>query len=105
MRSGLHRFLRLLRFGDQTDEDVILLQRQLEGVGDTRHVMAATRPPHHVEGAFNPEVIDHANPLMWIAHNLERLADRVANICERTVFIATGELLEFDTDEEEEEQA
>ncbi len=52
----------------------------------------------------NPEVIDHANPLMWIAHNLERLADRVANICERTVFIATGELLEFDTAEEEEEQ-
>ena len=51
----------------------------------------------------NPEVIDHANPIMWIAHNLERLADRVCNICERTVFIATGELLEFDTGEEEEE--
>jgi phosphate transport system protein len=51
----------------------------------------------------NPEVIDHANPLMWVAHNLERFADRVANICERTVFIATGELLEFDTPEDDEE--
>jgi phosphate transport system protein len=46
--------------------------------------------------------IDQANLGMWAAHNLERLADRVTNICERTVFIATGEMLEFDhTDDEE----
>ncbi len=51
----------------------------------------------------NPEVIDHANLLLWIDHNLERLADRVTNICERTVFVATGELLEFETDDNEEE--
>lgn len=50
----------------------------------------------------NPEIIDHANLLMWVAHNIERLADRVTNICERTVFIATGELMEMDTDDEEE---
>jgi phosphate transport system protein len=49
----------------------------------------------------NPAVIDHANLLMWVAHNLERLADRATNICERTVFIATGELLEMDTSESE----
>lgn len=52
----------------------------------------------------NPETIDRANLLMWVAHNLERLADRVTNICERTVFIATGELLEFDTDDEDDEK-
>jgi len=50
----------------------------------------------------NPELIDNANHLMWAAHNLERMADRVTNICERTVFIATGELLEIDTNEDEE---
>jgi phosphate transport system protein len=33
--------------------------------------------------------------LLWIAHNLERMADRAANICERTIFVATGELKEF----------
>ena len=49
----------------------------------------------------NPETIDQANLLMWVAHNLERMADRVTNICERTVFIATGELMEMDTDDEE----
>ncbi len=29
--------------------------------------------------------------LLWLAHNLERIADRAGNICERVVFIATGE--------------
>jgi len=38
---------------------------------------------------------------LWVAHNLERVADRVTNICERTVFIVTGELAEInDTDNE-----
>jgi phosphate transport system protein len=49
----------------------------------------------------DPETIDRANLLLWVAHNLERMADRVTNICERTVFIATGELLEMDTTDEE----
>jgi phosphate transport system protein len=40
--------------------------------------------------------IDHANQLIWAAHNLERLADRVSNICERTVYISTGDLQELD---------
>jgi phosphate transport system protein len=51
----------------------------------------------------NPEIIDQANLLTWVAHNIERLADRATNICERTVFIATGELMEMDTDDEEED--
>lgn len=45
-----------------------------------------------------PEIIDHMNLLLWVAHNLERLADRVTNICERTYFIATGEFLELETE-------
>jgi phosphate transport system protein len=44
----------------------------------------------------NPIVINGANYLIWAAHNLERLADRVTNICERTVFLATGEIIELD---------
>jgi phosphate transport system protein len=37
--------------------------------------------------------------LMWAAHNLERTADRVTNICERVIFTVTGELEELETDE------
>ncbi|HQN44355.1 MAG TPA: PhoU domain-containing protein, partial [Anaerolineaceae bacterium] len=49
----------------------------------------------------NPATIDQSNLLLWVAHNLERTADRVTNICERTVFISTGELLEMDSTDDE----
>jgi phosphate transport system protein len=45
----------------------------------------------------DPKNIERANWLLWAAHNLERFADRVTNICERTVFIATGELKEVES--------
>jgi phosphate transport system protein len=41
--------------------------------------------------------VDRANHMMWAAHNLERMADRVTNICERIVYVATGEMKELDT--------
>lgn len=43
----------------------------------------------------DPTTIDRANFLMWAAHNLERLADRVTNICERTIYNRTGQLIEL----------
>jgi len=41
--------------------------------------------------------LEQANYLLWAAHNLERAADRVTNICERVVFTVTGEMSELDT--------
>jgi phosphate transport system protein len=38
----------------------------------------------------DPTLVSKATPLIWAAHNLERSADRVTNICERIVFLATG---------------
>ena len=49
----------------------------------------------------NPEIVDQVNYSLWAAHNLERMADRVTNICERTVFIATGETIETASDDDE----
>ena len=46
----------------------------------------------------DPSAIERANYLLWAAHNLERAADRVTNICERVVFMVTGELLEMDVE-------
>ncbi len=43
----------------------------------------------------DPSTIDRANYLMWVAHNLERMADRVTNICERAIYVATGQLVEI----------
>jgi phosphate transport system protein len=45
-------------------------------------------------------VIEQANYLMWAAHNLERTADRVINLCERVIFAVTGELAELNSDDQ-----
>jgi phosphate transport system protein len=49
----------------------------------------------------NPATIDDASLLLWIVHDLERTADRVINICERTVFIKSGEMMEMSSNDEE----
>ncbi len=49
----------------------------------------------------NPTTIDQSNHLMWVAHNLERVSDRVTNICERAIYVATGKLAEVSTSDDE----
>ena len=39
----------------------------------------------------NPKNIQRATYLLWVAHDLERIADRATNISERTIFMVTGE--------------
>jgi phosphate transport system protein len=43
----------------------------------------------------NPEDIRRPTFLLWVAHNLERIGDRVTNVCERVIYMATGEIVEF----------
>ncbi|MCX7039481.1 MAG: phosphate signaling complex protein PhoU [Spirochaetes bacterium] len=44
------------------------------------------------------KVLDQAMRLTWVAHNLERVADRVGNICERVIFSITGRIEELTDD-------
>ena len=46
----------------------------------------------------DPKNIDQVNHLLWAAHNLERTADRVTNICERVIFAVTGTMAEMDSE-------
>lgn len=48
----------------------------------------------------NPSQIEQVNRLEWAAHNLERAADRVINICEWVVYATTAEYIEMDTEVE-----
>ena len=45
--------------------------------------------------AEDPKTITRATRLIWVAHNLERSADRVTNICERIMFVVTGKMVEI----------
>ena len=40
----------------------------------------------------DPTTIQRATYLMWVAHDLERIADRATNIAERVIFLVTGQL-------------
>jgi phosphate transport system protein len=42
----------------------------------------------------DPKTITIATYLIWVSHNLERIADRVTNICERIIFLVTGTMTE-----------
>jgi phosphate transport system protein len=44
----------------------------------------------------DPKTITRATHLIWAAHNLERIADRITNICERVVFLVTGKMESMD---------
>ncbi len=43
----------------------------------------------------DPSTIQRNTYLLWAAHNLERIADRCTNICERVVYTATGHMDEL----------
>jgi phosphate transport system protein len=47
----------------------------------------------------DPHNISRATYLLWVSHNLERIADRVTNICERVLFMITGEVVESGDEE------
>lgn len=42
-----------------------------------------------------PSDVQRITYLIWTSHNLERIADRVTNICERIIFMVTGQLQEI----------
>jgi phosphate transport system protein len=44
----------------------------------------------------DPKSIQQATYLLWVAHDLERIADRATNIAERVIFLVTGRLTEID---------
>ena len=39
----------------------------------------------------DPSTIQRATYLLWVAHDLERVADRTTNIAERVIYLVTGE--------------
>jgi phosphate transport system protein len=43
----------------------------------------------------DPSVIQRTTYLLWAAHNVERIADRCTNICERVIYVATGQMEEI----------
>ena len=92
-----------------------MLHRALDAFArrDTETALAIPTEDDEVDSLYNqvyrelityilgdPRVIEQANYLLWVAHNLERAADRVTNICERVIFTVTGKMVELDVKEQ-----
>ncbi|MEJ2211393.1 MAG: PhoU domain-containing protein, partial [Anaerolineae bacterium] len=43
----------------------------------------------------DPRTITQATYLLWVAHNLERIADRTTNIAERVIFLNSGRIVDL----------
>ncbi len=95
------------RMADKTRN---MLARALQAFSERDMELARSIPPedNEVDGLYNqvyrellthimsnPRNIDRATYLLWVAHNLERAADRVTNICERVIFTVSGKLVEI----------
>ena len=44
----------------------------------------------------DPDTVQRATYLLWVSHDVERIADRATNIDERVIYLVTGELSEID---------
>ena len=106
----------LIDIPKMADITVDMLHRALEAFVSADEVKARAIPEDddQVDDLYNsvyhelvdimikdPTTIDRATYLLWVAHNLERAADRVTNICERTRFVATGEMFELKSTDDE----
>lgn len=96
---------------DMANEAVDMMQKAVKAFveGDTETARAIPARDDVVDNNFNqiykglikfmstnPDKAEVANHLQWAAHNIERMADRVTNICERTLFIETGSIYELE---------
>ena len=91
------------------DKAVDMLRRSLEAFVN-RDIVAATtvcNDDDEVDSLYDqvyrelltymmgsPDTIQRATYLLWVAHDLERIADRTTNIAERVIFLVTGKLTE-----------
>ena len=87
-----------------------MLRRSLDSLVN-RDVVAATQvcnDDDEVDGIYDqvyrelltfmladPKTIQRATYLLWVAHDLERIADRATNIGERVIYLLTGKLTEI----------
>jgi phosphate transport system protein len=92
------------RMAEQTRD---MLRRGLKAFveRDTKAAMAINAEDDIVDGLYDhlyrelltfmiedPRTITRATRLIWVGHNLERCADRVTNICERTINLISGKI-------------
>ncbi|MDI6400964.1 phosphate signaling complex protein PhoU [Balneolaceae bacterium ANBcel3] len=81
----------LIAFSARDEQAARLVNAKDDSVDELYHQVTRELISIMIE---NPRTITQCTHLMWASHNLERIADRVTNICERIIFLVTGEMVE-----------
>lgn len=94
------------RMGEKASD---MLRRSLDALvnRDTVAAMGVVSADDEVDGLYDqvyrelltymlqdPNSIQRATYLLWVAHDLERVADRATNIAERVIYLVTGRMPE-----------
>ncbi len=53
-----------------------------------------------VDMGHHPNTIEAVTHFLWVAHDLERIADRATNIAERVIFLVTGRIGRYNSNPE-----
>lgn len=106
----------IMRLEEMANITVGLLDRAIQAFVETDVEVARSLPAEDdaVDSIFNEiytglvesmmkdqSLVSLANHLQWAAHNIERMSDRVTNICERTIFVGTGTMNELEESDDE----
>ncbi|MEX0684491.1 MAG: phosphate signaling complex protein PhoU [Balneolales bacterium] len=81
----------LKAYAERDDKSARLICEQDDHIDELYHQVYRELLSIMIE---NPKTITTSTYLIWVSHNLERIADRVTNICERIIFLVTGEMVE-----------
>ena len=90
LKRSLEAFLE--RDPKAAEEKAIRLARDDDIVDD---LYAASQADLFEMMRQSPDNLETATYMMWVGHNLERIADRATNIGENAVFQATGEVIQM----------
>ena len=82
----------LVAFVEQDVEEARRISDEDDEVDDLYNQVYRELVTYMIE---DPRNITRANYLLLVSHNLERVADRVTNICERVIFMSTGKMKEL----------
>lgn len=75
-------------YSNRSEKSARLIHSQDDDIDDLYNQIYRELISYMIE---KPSKITQCTYLVWVAHNLERMGDRVTNICERIIYLASGE--------------
>ncbi|MCC6388772.1 MAG: phosphate signaling complex protein PhoU [Dehalococcoidia bacterium] len=77
------------------DQDIAAARQICEADDEVDRLQDRVYDDSNAAMIADPSTIQRNTYMLWTAHNLERIADRCTNICERIIYLVTGNMEEI----------